>query len=194
LSPGVNFTNILCAAFAPKSFRQKLTNPNCKHLKAVQRILVWLSISPIFYKQLFHTKVLCGPFMCLQFGFVIFGKRILAQKLLIKCWWNWHLDISSMYNLPTNWRKNSESVWRKIKVWHFVKNVGAKSFCRIGILPITHFINVCITNDQEQRKCSKMSALCHFVKWLFCSSFSFWQSNYLSTCYRINESFKKLII
>ncbi len=21
-----------------------------------------------------------------------FGERILAQKLLIKCWWNWHLD------------------------------------------------------------------------------------------------------
>ncbi len=86
--PGVNFTNILLAAFAPKSFRQKITNPNCKHLKGVQRTLVWLSISPIFYKQLFHTKVNCAPFMCLQFVFVIFwwkdfGAKA-AHKMLVK--------------------------------------------------------------------------------------------------------------
>ena len=90
LPPGVNFTNILWAAFAPKSFCQKIINPNFKHIKVTQRALVWLSISPIFYEQLFHTKVLYAAFMCLQFGFLIFGKRILAQKLLIKCWWNWH--------------------------------------------------------------------------------------------------------
>ena len=86
--PGVNFTNILWAAFAPKSFCQKITNPNCKHLKAVQRTLVWLSISPIFYVQLFHTKVLCAPFMCLQFGFVIFWQMDFgakaAHKMLVK--------------------------------------------------------------------------------------------------------------
>ncbi len=87
-TPGVNFTNILWTAFVPKSFRQKITNPNCKHLKAVQITLVWLSISPIFYKQLFHTKVLCAPFMCLQFGFVIFWQKDFgtkaAHKMLVK--------------------------------------------------------------------------------------------------------------
>jgi len=36
----VNFTNILRAAFAPKAFCQKITNPNCKHIKAAQRTLV----------------------------------------------------------------------------------------------------------------------------------------------------------
>ncbi len=86
--PGVNFTNILWAAFAPKSFCQKNTNPNCKHLKAVLRTLVWLSISPIFYKQLFIIKVLCPPFMCLQFGFVIFWQKDFgakaAHKMLVK--------------------------------------------------------------------------------------------------------------
>ena len=85
---GVNFTNILWAAFPPKSFRQKITNPNCKHTKAVQRALVWLSISPIFYMQLFHNKVLCTPFMCLQFGFVIFWPKDFctkaAHKMLVK--------------------------------------------------------------------------------------------------------------
>jgi hypothetical protein len=88
IRPGVNFTNILWAAFVPKSFRQKITNPNCKHLKAVQITLVWLSISPIFYKQLFHNKVLCTPFMCLQFGFVIFWPKDFgakaAHKMLVK--------------------------------------------------------------------------------------------------------------
>ncbi len=86
--PGVNFTNILWAAFAPKSFCQKITNPNCKHIKGVQSTLIWLSISPIFYKQLFHTKVLCAPFMCLQFGFVIFWEKGFgakaAHKMLVK--------------------------------------------------------------------------------------------------------------
>jgi hypothetical protein len=42
----------------------------------------------LFYKQLFHTKVLCAPFMCLQFGFVIFwwkdfGAKA-AHKMLVK--------------------------------------------------------------------------------------------------------------
>jgi len=37
---GVNFTNILLAAFAPKAFCQKITNPNCKHTKAAQKTLV----------------------------------------------------------------------------------------------------------------------------------------------------------
>ncbi len=86
--PGVNFTNILRAAFAPKSFRPKIRNTNCKHIKAAQRTLVWLSISPIFYKQLFHTKVLCTALMYLQFVFLIFGQKDFgakaAHKMLVK--------------------------------------------------------------------------------------------------------------
>ncbi len=35
--PGGNFTNILLAAFAPKSFCRKITNPSCKHLKSFRR-------------------------------------------------------------------------------------------------------------------------------------------------------------
>ncbi len=47
-----------------------------------------VSISPIFYEQLFHMKVFCATFMCLQFGFVIFwqkdfGKKA-ANKMLVK--------------------------------------------------------------------------------------------------------------
>ncbi len=38
-NPGVNFTKILWAAFAPKFFCQKITNPNCKNIKAAQKLL-----------------------------------------------------------------------------------------------------------------------------------------------------------
>jgi hypothetical protein len=39
-TPCVNFTNILWAAFAPKSFCQEFSNPNCKHIKVAQKTFV----------------------------------------------------------------------------------------------------------------------------------------------------------
>jgi hypothetical protein len=49
---------------------------------------VLVSISPIFYALLFHVKVFCAAFMCLQFGFVIFGQMDFgakaAHKMLVK--------------------------------------------------------------------------------------------------------------
>jgi len=39
-----------------------------------------VSISPTFYKQLFHTKVPCATFLCLQFGFVIFWQKSTDSK------------------------------------------------------------------------------------------------------------------
>jgi hypothetical protein len=39
-----------------------------------------VSISPIFYEQLFHMKVFCAAFMCLQFGFVIFCRKDFGTK------------------------------------------------------------------------------------------------------------------
>jgi hypothetical protein len=38
--PVVNFTNILCAAFAPTVLRQKSTNLNRKHKKAARKTYV----------------------------------------------------------------------------------------------------------------------------------------------------------
>ena len=43
---------------------------------------VQVSISPTFYKLLFQSVISC--FFC-----TFFGKRKMAQKLLVKCWWNW---------------------------------------------------------------------------------------------------------
>jgi hypothetical protein len=39
-----------------------------------------MSISPIFYEQLFCTKVFSATFICLQFGFVIFGQKDFGAK------------------------------------------------------------------------------------------------------------------
>jgi hypothetical protein len=39
-----------------------------------------MSISPIFYEQLFHTKVFCAAFMRLQCGFVIFWRKDFGAK------------------------------------------------------------------------------------------------------------------
>jgi hypothetical protein len=47
-----------------------------------------MSISPIFYEHLFHSKVLYAAFMCLQFGFLIFWQKDFgakaAHKMLVK--------------------------------------------------------------------------------------------------------------
>ncbi len=47
-----------------------------------------VTISPIFYEQIFHTKVFCAPFICLQFGSVNFWQKDFdakaANKLLVK--------------------------------------------------------------------------------------------------------------
>ena len=39
-----------------------------------------VSFSPIFYEQIFHMKVFCTPFLCLQFGFVIFRQKEIGIK------------------------------------------------------------------------------------------------------------------
>jgi len=48
--PGVNFTNILLAAFAQKPFCQEITNPNCKHIKGAQKTFVQKSDRKILVK------------------------------------------------------------------------------------------------------------------------------------------------
>jgi hypothetical protein len=39
-----------------------------------------VSISLIFYEQLFGMKVFCAAFMCLQFGFVFFWQKYFGAK------------------------------------------------------------------------------------------------------------------
>ncbi len=47
-----------------------------------------VSISPIFYEQLFCMKVFCAAFMCLQVGLIIFWQKDfgakVAHKMLLK--------------------------------------------------------------------------------------------------------------
>ncbi len=39
-----------------------------------------------FFVRKFRAQLFCTYILCLY----LFGARILAQKLLLKCWWNWH--------------------------------------------------------------------------------------------------------
>jgi hypothetical protein len=43
-----------------------------------------VSISPIFYEQLFCTKVFLRSFVCLQFEFVTFGRKDFGAKAALK--------------------------------------------------------------------------------------------------------------
>ena len=58
--PGIYFTNLLWAAFAPISLRQKHTNLKCKYRKAARKTFVWKS---------------CSKDFCMK-------------KLLVECWLN----------------------------------------------------------------------------------------------------------
>ncbi len=42
-----------------------------------------------FTRSFFRTKVKCTIFSYLKFGFILFGARKFAEKLLLNCWWNW---------------------------------------------------------------------------------------------------------
>jgi hypothetical protein len=42
-----------------------------------------VSISPIFYEELFHVKVFGEAFMCSEFEFVIFGGQDIGAKILV---------------------------------------------------------------------------------------------------------------
>ncbi len=53
-------------------------------------------VLPIFYKQLYIQKFFVQVFCAYNLGLYFFGERILVQKLLIKCWWNWHLNALSI--------------------------------------------------------------------------------------------------
>jgi hypothetical protein len=76
---------------------------------------IQVSISPIFYEQLFRTKVFCAAFMCLQFGFVIFRRKDFgakgAHRMLVKLTPDFsrvesrvpYLSLTYLYFLPSEW-------------------------------------------------------------------------------------------
>jgi len=52
----------------------------------------------------FIWKYFFATFLYLDFGFEIFVKRILAQKLVVKCWWNW-----------LKGKQQSQTVWMELR-------------------------------------------------------------------------------
>ena len=73
-----------------------------------------MSISPTFYKQLFHTKVLTAALRTYIVGLNFFGTRKLAQKLFVKCWWNWPQmsNCRKMFDLR-KWMEATNEEWRR---------------------------------------------------------------------------------
>ncbi len=45
-----------------------------------------VNLTDILRAVFLNVNVLFAAFIYLQFGFAMFGLRILAQKLLVKCW------------------------------------------------------------------------------------------------------------
>jgi len=66
-----------------------------------------VSISSTFYTRFFCTSVLHSFSLITVWLLKFFGANILAQKLLIKCWWNWLQEDSSntftMIQFRLNW-------------------------------------------------------------------------------------------
>jgi len=48
------------------------------------------SISSTFYACVFETKFWRQKLQWCVLGLKFFGTKILAKKLCVKCWWNWH--------------------------------------------------------------------------------------------------------
>jgi hypothetical protein len=69
-------------------FQKTICLSSAGQVKNVESLATLVSISPIFYEQLFHNQVFCAAFMCLQFGFEIFWQKDFgakaAHKMLVK--------------------------------------------------------------------------------------------------------------
>jgi len=48
-----------------------------------------VSISPTFYEKIFVQMNFARLFFTHTLALKFFGKIILVQKLVVKCWWNW---------------------------------------------------------------------------------------------------------
>ena len=87
------FTKVLCKAFLYLHFCFLifgLKNIGTKYAqKMLKRITNQVSISSLFYTAFFAWKCFTQLFSTYILVLYYFGEKILAQKLLMKCWWNW---------------------------------------------------------------------------------------------------------
>ena len=80
-------------------------------------------------------KIFCAGSLALW----VFGARILAQKLLVKCWWNWHLvnnykykqilAIFGVVDLPLNWQRENSLIQIKVAGWHLLSKAVCRKMC-----------------------------------------------------------------
>jgi hypothetical protein len=76
-------------------------------------------------------------------GLHFFGARISAQKLLEKCWWNWHLNLSN--RIVRGHSNNTWHSWGTVSqnLWHKGEGGGLRkchvTFFQKKLSPILHF-------------------------------------------------------
>jgi hypothetical protein len=105
LKPAVNFTNILWVASMPISCGQKITKPNCKHIKALRNIFAQRNWSKIKLLEL-PPVVNFANILWAAFGLIFLHQKIKKSQTVIKetlrkplscknvrlkCWLNWYL-------------------------------------------------------------------------------------------------------
>jgi len=104
--PGVFFINILHTTFSPIFWRQKLQSWNITiesctkhfgtkilHLKWCWNWLKVFFFINILWAAFLYVSVLHSFSLLLKF----FIERLLAKKLLVKCWWNWQQKLHSTF-------------------------------------------------------------------------------------------------
>jgi len=62
-----------------------------------------------FLLAFFVRKCFAQLFSDYSLALYFFGETILAQKLLVKCWWNW-LQSGNMPKISVKWRRQSQQV------------------------------------------------------------------------------------
>ncbi len=61
-----------------------------------------------FWMQLFSCESFCAQLFCTYIlGLYLFDARLSEQKLVLKCWWNWHQEAFLLYRVKRNFVKRS---------------------------------------------------------------------------------------
>ncbi len=70
-----------------------------KQNRSTQRSSIFSQFHQHFTSSFFVQKCYEHLFSSYSFCLNFCGKRILAEKLLVKCWWNWHLEKGHIFLL-----------------------------------------------------------------------------------------------
>jgi hypothetical protein len=92
---------------------------------------VQVSVSTIFYEQLFHTKVFCAALTCLQFGFVNFWRKDFGARAANKMLMKWAPVVAGRHERYFNSIVNEQ--YRTVPSRMRNENSGAILFLKISL-------------------------------------------------------------